>query len=62
MKVFETNLVTLSHATELAAKVILSVAGEEISTSIRGKQQTAADIKSVVVAKLQANLIANRGA
>lgn len=53
----DTNTITLAHATELAAKVILSVAGNEIATTINGQVQSDREIKEAVVAKLQAAIL-----
>lgn len=54
----ETNLKTLSHANELASKVIARVAGEAVATTVNGEILTNNQIKHAVAAKMQACFIA----
>lgn len=57
----DTNLETLSHATELASKVITKVAGEAVATTVNGEIFSTADIKNGVAAKMQACLLDSQG-
>ena len=49
----ESNLETLAHAIELAAKVIGKVTGEAIATTVNGEILTHNQIKQAVAAKMQ---------
>jgi hypothetical protein len=56
-----TNLKTLTHAVELAAKVISKVTGEAIATTVNGEILTHNQIKQAVAAKMQAGLQLSNG-
>lgn len=58
---FNCNLSTLANATELASKVIHSIAGEAISNTIDGKVATNNDVRRAVAAKLQGNFTTHKG-
>lgn len=51
------NAVTLANATELATKVIQSVAGDAVSTNVNGQRLTNGEIKSGVVGRMQGALL-----
>lgn len=57
----DTNLETLSHATELASKVITNVAGEAVANTVDGQLMSPTDIKHAVAAKMQASLTVGQG-
>jgi hypothetical protein len=58
---FDENLRVLAHSTELAARVIGKVIGDEVSNVSQGIVMNDKEIKSVVAAKLQTNLIKKAG-
>lgn len=61
-EILETNLDTLSQATELVTKVVKNIAGEEISTTLKGEIFSSNDIRHAVAARLQSNFIlSNKG-
>ncbi|MBE0438355.1 MAG: hypothetical protein IBX57_01115 [Gammaproteobacteria bacterium] len=55
------NLMALSHAVELGAKVIRKVAGEEIATTLKGDIVTDQQIKSALSAKIQNKILSAKG-
>ena len=57
----DVNISTLSHATELAAKVIHKVAGEAVATTVNGEILNNTQIKHAVVAKMQGCFITGEG-
>ena len=57
----ETNLSTLSHANELATKVVMKVAGEAVATTVNGRRMVRNDISQAVSAKMQSCLITGEG-
>jgi ligand-binding sensor protein len=50
---FEQTLETLSHANELATKVIASIAGEEISTHVNHTHYTHNVLRQTIAAGMQ---------
>lgn len=52
----ETNLTTLAHANELASKVIMKVAGEEVATTVEGEILSSNQIRHAVAARMQNRL------
>ncbi len=55
-KTSETNLKTLSHAIELATKVIENVASDAVANTVDGKQMASREIQHAVAAKMQSTL------
>lgn len=50
---FDTTLETLANANELATKVIVAIAGEEISTHVNNEHYTQNVLRNTIAAGLQ---------
>lgn len=58
---FDENLKVLAHGTELAARIIGKVIGDEVSNVSQGVIMLDKEIKTAIAAKLQTNLIKKAG-
>lgn len=52
----ETSVITLGNAAEVISRVLLNVAGNDISTKLNGENMTMASIKDLAFARFNFNL------